>query len=70
MLYKILNFIFGYDYIYWKDSASQGIARVRVLEDGTVYYWYSVVLRFFEEIETPDQVKWLTCSSNKYFKET
>ena len=68
-MYILLNLLFGWDYVYWNDSVSHGTARVRILHDGTVFYWYSPILHIFEEIKRPDDVEWLTCKPDKYFKE-
>ena len=67
-MYKLWNLIFGWDYIIWSNSADQGIRRVRVLPDETIGYWRYRHIKVFDEINHPNQVKWLTCSPDKYFK--
>lgn len=66
-MYKLFNKLFGWDYIYWKNSADQGIRRVRKACSGEVYYVRYSVLNYIDVIKTPDQVIWLTCKPLKYF---
>lgn len=66
-MYKILNYLFGWDYISWNNSADQGIALVHVTEDGDIYYWRYKTINLLDKILKPDQVIWLTCHSSKYF---
>lgn len=65
MFYKILHKIFGWDYIYWRNSADKGIARVHLIDDG-VFYWRYKNIKVLDEIIDIDQVVWLTCSSERY----
>ena len=67
MIYKILNKLFGWDFIYWKNSASQGVSRIRTDYYGNPYYIWSVGVRV--RITVKDQVMWITCSAEKYLKE-
>lgn len=65
-MYKIKNLLFGYDYIQWRNSADSGIARVISLPDGRICYWRYKGLNILDEIKTPYEVFWLTCSPDKY----
>ena len=67
MMYKILNKLFGWDYIHWDNFADQGIARVRVSRDGTVYYWRYKNTRVLDYIDDNKRITWLTCKREKYF---
>lgn len=66
MIYKLLNYIFGWDYIAWQNSADQGIARVRVDHCGTVFYWRYRNTKVVDRICDGDGVLWLTCRPEKY----
>jgi hypothetical protein len=66
--YKILNYLFGWDYILWSNSADQGISRVITLHDGTLGYWRYKYTTCFDEIIRPRDVRWLTCDPEKYIK--
>ena len=66
-MYKIFNFLFGWDYIYWKNSAAQGIAKVFKAKDGKVLYFRYRISNLIDEIKKPEQVIWLTCKPSKYF---
>jgi hypothetical protein len=68
VMYRLWNYLFGWDYVIWNNSADQGIAKVITLPDGTIGYWRYKITNIFDEINNPNQVKWLTCSPNKYFK--
>jgi len=62
-----MNFLFGFDYIYWKNSADHGVARVHKNKDGVVWYWRYKITSLIDKIENEDDVIWLTCSKYKYF---
>ncbi len=65
-MYKLKNILFGYDYIYWKNSCDNGIARVHRAGDGKVYYFRYKTTNLIDLIQDPNQVIWLTCSPDKY----
>ena len=67
MLYRLKHKIFGWDYIAWKNSADQGIARVHKDHNSVVWYWRYRSTRLLDRIEKPEQVIWLTCPPSKYF---
>lgn len=67
-MWRIYNYFFGWDYIHWRNTVSQGVARVFEAECGKVVYWRYKNIRVLDEVEKPDQVIWLTCHSDKYFK--
>lgn len=66
-MYKLLNKIFGWDYIYWRNTCDGGISRVFITPDGKVSYWRYKITNILDEIKKPDDVIWLTCNPNKYF---
>lgn len=61
-----LGRLFGYDYIAWRNSADQGIARVHKDGNGRVWYWRYRVTGVWDVIHEADQVIWLTCAPSKY----
>lgn len=65
-MYKLLNFIFGWDYICWSNSADDGIARVFKSKCGKVIYYRYKVTKVIDVINNKDQVIWLTCEPSKY----
>ena len=67
MIYKLLNKLFGWDYIQWENSADARIARVHVDGMGRVWYWQYKSIKAVEIIVDPTKVIWLTCSPDKYF---
>ena len=66
-MYKLWNLLFGWDYIWWKNSADMGIARVKVLPNGEIAYWRYRASRVLDVIKNKEQVVWLTCDADKYF---
>ncbi|MDC7221562.1 MAG: hypothetical protein PQJ59_16630 [Spirochaetales bacterium] len=74
MIYKILNLIFGWDYVYYDytnneypRSRKHGIGRVFVTYDGQVSLWLDKQEHDLLKIPSPEAVNWLTCDSEKYF---
>ncbi len=69
-MYKILNKLFGWDYILWQDGTGKGcISRVHVDKCGTVWYWRYKSIGSMDRIFDQYSVKlWLTCHPDKYFK--
>lgn len=65
-MYKFLNWFFGWDYIYWENSCDHGVARVRLMPNGTVFFYRYNVTQLIDTIKSADQVLWLTCFPNKY----
>lgn len=68
-MYKLLNYLFGWDYIYWHNSCAQGIARVYLAPDGACYYWRYRSIKVLDIIYKPSCVTWLTCTPDKYLKD-
>lgn len=66
-MYKLYHFLFGWDYIFWKNSADAGIARVFKTPDGKINYFRYKITNLIDEIESKEQVTWLTCKPEKYF---
>lgn len=68
MLYKLLNKVFGWDYVAWANTADAGIARVHLDGEGKPYYWQYKLTKVIRQIpnDRHDQVVWLTCSPDKY----
>lgn len=65
-MYKLKNFLFGWDYIYWANYADNGIARVFKLPDGKVVYWRYKFTNVMDTIYSEEQVRWLTCKPSKF----
>lgn len=66
MMYKVLHFIFGWDYIVWRSLGSNGIARVHINQQGVPYFWKSKLNKDVEIIADPAHFLWLTCKPDKY----
>ncbi len=66
-MYRIWNYLFGWDYVLWRNSADSGLARVRKSGDNKVWYWRYKITNVFDEVKSPEQVIWLTCHPCKYF---
>jgi hypothetical protein len=67
-MWRILHFLFGWDYVAWRNSADRGIARVHVDGMGRVFYWRYKSTRLADFITEPERVIWLTCGSEKYIR--
>lgn len=67
-MWKLLNSLIGWDYVQWRNSADQGVARVRTDGMGRAWYWRYKNIKFADEITKPEQVIWLTCDPAKYMR--
>lgn len=65
-MYKIYNYLFGWDYIQWSNTCDFGIARVHVLPDGKVVFWQYRGISVLQQIVNSHDVYWLTCLPSKY----
>jgi len=65
-MYKLLNLIFGWDYIQWSNFSDRGIARVHLDGNGRIFYWRYKTTRVADEIKHAKQVLWLTCKPEKF----
>lgn len=68
MRWKLLNRLFGWDYIGWKNSAASGIAQVFNDGTGRAFYFRYKNTHVIDQIKMADQVVWLTCPPSKYLK--
>lgn len=69
MLYQLLHWAFGWDYIAWQNSVDQGISRVMVDHTGAVWFWKYRAIHLPEKVSRPSDVLWLTCHPSKYLPE-
>lgn len=69
-MYKLLNKIFGWDYISWQNTCDDGIARVFKTKCGKVVYLRYKHTKVLDIIKNKDQVLWLKCEPEKYLKES
>ena len=65
-MWKVFNLLFGWDYIYWKNTVANGIARVHKSKNNDVWYYRYWITKCIDKIDKEDQVMWLTCKASKY----
>ena len=70
MMYKVLHWIFNWDYIAWRSIAGNGIARVHINPQGIPYFWKYKNTKVVEIIADADHFLWLTCKPEKYISAT
>lgn len=68
MIWKFFHFLFKWDYIQWRTTADQGIARVYIDGMGRCFYWRYHKIQVADIIKSPNQVIWLTCKPDKYME--
>jgi hypothetical protein len=73
-MYKIWNYLFGWDYILWKNCLYSGVSRLRLLPNGDAYfltYGDTVLLNNITTGKGNGEVvtEWLTCDKSKYISE-
>ncbi len=74
MLYKFLNIIFGWDYIYYEMTDNydkkRGVSKLIKTPDHRICYWanYKGQDTLFI-LKKGKDVIWLTCAPEKYFPE-
>ncbi len=73
LIQKFLHWWIEADYIYWRNSADKGIARVRCNEDGVAWYFLYKVTKTINHITWTDvdtrRVIFLTGSAEDYLGE-
>jgi hypothetical protein len=75
MMWRLWHKLFGWDYIYWQNSADSGIARVVSAPDGSIWYYRYRNIGVIDQVPDPrlkhplyiKPVIWLTCKPEKYF---
>lgn len=67
-MWKLWNKLFGWDYIQWRNTCDEGVARVWLDGDGRCFYWRYKSIWVCDEIKSKTQVVWLTSPSSKYMK--
>lgn len=70
MIFRVLNFFLGWDYVSWDTALSCGVSRVYKSHDGIVYYFKCKYQKSVKVIHHPNEVIWLTCHPNKYFEDS
>jgi len=70
MIWRILNFIFGWDYIVWTNFADSGIARIHYGYNGRPWYWRYKLTKVIDKVTSVEQVVWLTCLPSDYLRES
>lgn len=73
-MYRILNYLFGWDYVTWEDCLYKGVSRVRVLPNGKPYFLKYGSNSNFEYITKENNGStvihaWMTCDPSKYISE-
>ena len=74
-MYKIWNYLFGWDYILWKNCLYSGVSRLRILPNGDAYFLTYGNTRLLNNITTGKGngevvAEWLTCDKSKYISES
>lgn len=69
-MYRLLHWLFGWDYIVWRNDWHSGISRVQIDGMGRVWYWRYRSTALADTITDPSTVMWLTCEPRKYFPYT
>ena len=69
-MYKLLNNLFGWDYLYWENSCSSGIARIHVTPDGNTWYYRYKITKLVDQLTQQHinsyNIMFLTCHKIKY----
>jgi len=65
-IWKICNWLFGWDYISWQNSADQGVSRIYKSNDGKPAFYFRYRLTGVVDRVGSNREIWLTCSPSKY----
>ena len=73
--YKLWNYLFGWDYILWKNTLYSGISRIRKLPNGDIYFLTYGNPTLLNNITTGKGngevvTERLTCDKRKYISES
>lgn len=69
MIWRLKHKLFGWDYVAWRNSAANGVARVYVSGEGKPYYWRYKFTKVLDPLDPPGpltRITWLTCPPSKY----
>ena len=65
-MWRLFNYLFGWDYIYWNNGISSGIARIHKDFNGGAWYYLYKVITVIGRVRNANDVVWLTCEPDKY----
>lgn len=70
-IYRFWHYLFGWDYILWKNCLYTGISRLRKLPNGDIYFLTYGSPKLLNNITTGNGngeivAEWLTCDPAKY----
>lgn len=66
-MYKLFNWLFGWDYIHWQNYCDASISRVRIDGNGNSYFFrYGKYITYLDK--PSERITWLTCNQYKYLK--
>jgi hypothetical protein len=70
-MWYLLNKVFGWDYVHWKNFADQGIAKIHLDGEGNPYYFRYKMTKVIDGLLDEPYIKiiWLTCKPDKYLKQ-
>lgn len=65
-MWRILNKLFGWDYIYWESSCNYGISIIRSSYQSGKPYYIKYGSGIIVQVNDHNDVIWLTCHPSKY----
>lgn len=65
-MWRLLNKLFGWDYIYWEDTCARGVARVYKTSGNEPYYYKYKSITLIRKVDNGEVKIWLTCEPSKY----
>lgn len=67
-MWKILNYLFGWDYISWSNSMFSGVERIMLDGNGDAFFFQYNSTNLPVRITKAEDHLWLTCKPSKYLK--
>jgi hypothetical protein len=74
-MWRLWNILFGWDYVYWRNSCDHGVARLHTTPNGKVWFYRYKITNVIDSVDEyvinkniyiRSNIIFLTCHPSKY----